>query len=142
MRKSRNAALAAATATAVAFGGTAVASAEQTGGEVLKGSSTFTSGSSQPGDTGFGEILGEFFKGGPSAVGKVTGADQSVDLDRVWGAERIDEGTAQWARLWRDAVNWTALAAGLGLVFAAGNWALHEGYLPQIPFNFNVKLPF
>lgn len=141
MRKFRNAALAAATATAVAFGGTAVASAEQTG-EVIKGSSTFTSGSSQDGDAKFGEVLGALFQGGSSAAGKLTGADQSVDLDHVWGAERIDEGTAQWARMWRDAVNWTALAAGLGLVFAAGNWALHEGYLPQIPFNFNVKLPF
>lgn len=138
MRKFRNAALAAATATAVAFGGTAVASAEQTG-PVKEGSSTFTSGSSD-GDTDFGEVLGAFFKGGSSGVGKVTEGDKEADLDNIWGKERVDEGTPQWGRLWRDMVNWAALAAGLGIVIAAGNAALHEGWLPQIPFN--VKLPF
>lgn len=135
MRKFRNAALAAATATAVAFGGTAVASAEQTG-EVTGGSSTFTSGSSQPGDTSFGDVLGAFFKGGSSEVGKVTGADQEADVDNIFGAEVADGETPQWGRLWRDLVNWAGLAAGIGLIIGAGNWALHEGYLPQIPFNF------
>jgi len=141
MRKFRNAALAAATATAVAFGGTAVASAEQTA-EPTGTSSTFTSGSSVEGGASFGEILGAFFTDGLHGVGKITGGDQEADMDNVWGKEVVDTENPQWALLWRDAVNWTALAAGLGLVFAAGNWALHEGYLPQIPFNFNVKLPF
>lgn len=140
MRKFRNAALAAATATAVAFGGTAVASAEQTG-TPDGGSSTFTSGSSKDkGDTEFKKVLGAFFEGGSSKVGDVTGGDKSVEIDNVWGKEVVDSKNAQWARIWRDAVNWTALAAGLGLVIAAGNAALHEGLLPQIPFN--VKLPF
>ena len=141
MRKFRNAALAAATATAVAFGGTAVASAKETG-EVTGGSSTFTSGSSKDSDTDFGEVLGALFEGGSSKVGDVTGGDESVEIDNVWGKQVVDSENAQWARLWRDMVNWTALAAGLGIIIGAGNWALHEGYLPQIPFNFNVKLPF
>ncbi|WP_273412104.1 hypothetical protein [Corynebacterium appendicis] len=141
MRKFRNAALAAATATAVAFGGTAVASAEQTG-EITGGSSTFTSGSSQPDDASLGDILGAYFTGGSSAVGDITGGDQAIDLDNLLGREVADGENAQWGRLWRDALNWTALAAGLGIAIGAGNWALHEGYLPQIPFNFNVQLPF
>ena len=141
MRKFRNAALAAATATAVAFGGTAVASAKETG-EPTGGSSTFTSGSSQDGDKSFGEVLGAFFEGGSSKVGDITGGDESVEIDNVWGKQVVDGENAQWGRLWRDALNWTALAAGLGIAIGAGNWALHEGYLPQIPFNFNVQLPF
>ena len=140
MRKFRNAALAAATATAVAFGGTAVASAEQTG-TTTGGSSTFTSGSSKrEGDASFGDVLGALFKGGSSAVGDITGGDKDADIDNVWGKEVQDGENPQWALIWRDAVNWAALAAGLGLVIAAGNAALHEGWLPQIPFN--VKLPF
>lgn len=135
MRKFRNAALAAATATAVAFGGTAVASAEQTG-EVTGGSSTFTSGSIDRYESDFGDVLGAFFKGGSSEVGKITGADQEADVDNIFGAEVADGEIPQWGALWRDLVNWAGLAAGVGLVIAAGNWALHEGYLPQIPFNF------
>lgn len=136
MRKFRNAALAAATATAVAFGGTAVASAVQPEGPNDGGSSTFTSGSSQEGDASVGQILGALFEGGSSAVGNITGADQDADMDKVWGSEIFNEGTPQWARIWRDLVNWAGLAAGIGLIIGAGNWALHEGYLPQIPFNF------
>lgn len=134
MRKFRNAALAAATATAVAFGGTAIADAQET---VNGTSSSFTSGWKQPGDAKFGDVAKELSsKDGSSKAGKLTGKDESTKLTDVFGTKVNDEDASQWARIWRDAINWFALATGIGIIIGAANWALHEGYLPQIPFNF------
>ena len=137
MRKFRNAALAAATATALTFGGTSVAVAEE-GNQAPKAqtSSTFISGSTRnaDGDAPLGDIIKAFFKEGPKGVGKLTGADQEADFTKLWGARVDDEGQPQWALLWRDGVNWLGLLSGIGIVIALGNAALHEGLLPQIKF--------
>lgn len=134
MRKFRNAALAAATATAVAFGGTAIATAApQPNGT----SSSLTSGTKQDGDTPVRDLIkaiGE--KPGLGAVGDKTDADVEVDIRDVWGKEVYDEQTPQWARIWRDTLNWFTIATALGTIIAAGNWALYNGLLPQIPFKF------
>lgn len=140
MRKFRNAALAAATATAVAFGGTVVADA-QTLEETTGNSSTFTSGSSKnekaDGDnfTEFGEIASALSsQNGRHQAGQASNASESVDLDNLWGKRVNDDENPQWARIWRDGVNWLAVLTGLGLAIAAGNFALYTGLLPQIKF--------
>ena len=137
MRKFRNAALAAATATALTFGGTSVAVAEEgTQAPKAQTSSTFISGSTRnaDGDAPLGDIIKTFFQEGPKGVGKLTGADQQADFTKLWGANVDDEGQPQWALLWRDGVNWLGLLSGIGIVIALGNAALHEGLLPQIKF--------
>ena len=137
MRKFRNAALAAATATALTFGGTSVAVAEEgTQAPKAQTSSTFISGSTRnaDGDAKLGDIIKAFFQEGPKGVGKLTGADQQADFTKLWGANVDDEGQPQWALLWRDGVNWLGLLSGIGIVIALGNAALHEGLLPQIKF--------
>ncbi|MCT1450518.1 hypothetical protein [Corynebacterium sp. p3-SID1194] len=132
MRKFRNAALAAVTASAVAFGGTAVATAAPQPDE-SRGS--FTSGSSQDGDTPIKDLIGKIGeKPGLEAVGDATDADTDADVRDVWGKEtyKEDENTPQWARLWSDGIDWFALATIIGGVIGAANWALYNGYLPQI----------
>lgn len=132
MRKFRNAALAAATATAMVLGGTSVATAAEKDG--FFASSTFTSGSSQPGDAKMTELSSELFsENGIHKVGKKTGAEKTAKLTDMFGATN-DSELPQWARMWRDALNWVGLAAGIGLIIAAANAALHEGLLPQIPW--------
>lgn len=130
MRKFRNAALAAATATAVAFGGTAIATAApQPNGT----SSSLTSGTKQEGDTSIRDLIraiGE--KPGLGAVGDKTDANVEVDVRDVWGKEVYDKETPQWARIWRDTLNWGALLTIIGTVIGAANWALYNGLLPQI----------
>ncbi len=142
MRKFRNAALAAATATAVAFGGTAIANAEDTTNGGSSQASIFTGSSKQDGDSS----LSEFFKKGREGQGS-SGYGDALDADTPARASDFygkQEGTnmPQWARVWRDTINFFAYATVIGAVIGAGNWALNRGYLPQIPFNFNVQLPF
>ena len=140
MRKFRNAALAAATATAVAFGGTAVASAEEP--TDTQSSSHFFSGWGGEQDSTLGEVLEQGFKGlvegkGATGFGAALGRDQEALISNFWGKETGP--LPQWARIWRDSIEWFALLTGVGLVIGAGNYALHEGYLPQINLNqFNV----
>lgn len=144
MRKFRNAALAAATATAVAFGGTAVASAGEPEG--TESSSHFFSGwggtYNERKDATLGEVLEQGFKGlvegkGATGFGAALGRDQEALISNFWGKET--GSLPQWARIWRDSIEWFALLTGVGLVIGAGNYALHEGYLPQINLNqFNV----
>ena len=132
MRKFRNAALAAVTASAVAFGGTAVATAAAQPDESRN---YFSSGSSQENDTPIGELIGEIGKGpGLKAVGDATDADTPGDLRDVLGKEtyKEDENVPQWTRLWSDGINWFALGTIIGGVVGAANWALYNGYLPQI----------
>ena len=135
MRTFRNAALAAATATAMVLGGTTVATAQEGNGT----SSTFTSGSSkfkeQDGNPKLTELSSALFQpNGIHQVGKLTGAKDDAKLTDLFGAQVNDSETPVWALMWRDALNWVGLAAGIGLIIAAANAALHEGLLPQIPW--------
>ena len=132
MRKFRNAALAAVTASAVAFGGTAVATAAPQPDESRN---YFSSGSSQESDTPIVELIGKIGeKPGLEAVGDATDADTDADIRDVWGSEtyKDNENVPQWARLWSDGVNWFALGTIIGGVVGAANWALYNGLLPQI----------
>ncbi|SIS43464.1 hypothetical protein SAMN05444817_103189 [Corynebacterium appendicis CIP 107643] len=130
MRKFRNAALAAVTASAVAFGGTAVATAD-TQPDESRG--YFTSGSSQDGDTPIKDLIGAIGKGpGLGGVGDKTDADTEADLRDAFGDETYDENLPQWMRLWRDSIDWFALGTIVAGVVGAANWALYNGYLPQI----------
>ncbi|MDK8794437.1 hypothetical protein QP968_01735 [Corynebacterium sp. MSK041] len=136
MRKFRNAALAAATATAVAFGGVTVAGAEEA---KETAPSAFVSGSStkNPNNTEIKDVLKQGFDGmssgkGFSGFGHATDADKPAFLTFLFGKEKKDGETPQWALMWRDAIDWFALLAGLGALIGLGNWALHEGLLPQL----------
>ncbi|MDK8625269.1 hypothetical protein [Corynebacterium appendicis] len=132
MRKFRNAALAAVTASAVAFGGTTVATAASQPDESRN---YFTSGSSQEGDASIKDLIGAIGKGpGLKGLGDETEADTSGDLRDVLGKEtyKEDENVPQWIRLWSDGINWFALGTIIGGVVGAANWALYNGLLPQI----------
>ena len=130
MRKFRNAALAAVTASAVAFGGTAVATAAAQQDESRN---YFNSGTSQEGDASIKELIGAIGKkDGFKAVGDATDADKEVDLRDAFGDETYDENLPQWMRLWHDGINWFALGTIIAGVVGAANWALYNGYLPQI----------
>lgn len=145
MRKFRNAALAAATATAVAFGGTAVAGAEEAPAPKNPNntsSSHFFSGwgGSHEGrdDATLGEVLkqgfGKLGEGkGSTGFGAALDRTKPANISDFWGKQT--GALPQWARIWRDSVEWLALLTGVGIVIGAGNWALHEGYLPQINWN-------
>lgn len=136
MRTFRNAALAAATASAVVLGGTSVAAAQE---NPTGGSSTFTSGSSKYKEVNPDKSLGDFssavFQGpGLFKAGQLVQSDQTANLTDVFGTKVDDTKNPVWAMMWRDALNWVGLAAGIGLIIAAANAALHEGLLPQIPW--------
>lgn len=127
MRKFRNAALAAATATAVAFGGTSVALAEDA---APKSSLSSTTGFGAEGDATRGELLEKLTK--PNAqyeIGKATNAEGTANIKDF---SSNPEKMPQWARIWREAFNIVSILAGIGAVIGAGNWALYNGYLPQI----------
>ncbi len=141
MRKFRNAALAAATATAVAFGGVTVAGAEEAAPKNPNGTSSshFFSGwggeHNGKKDSTLGEVLEQGF--GKLGEGKgLTGFGAAVDrtepanISDFWGKQT--GALPQWARIWRDSIEWFALLAGVGAVIGAANWALHEGLLPQL----------
>nr|VDG63390.1 Uncharacterised protein [Streptococcus thermophilus] len=136
MRKFRNAALAAATATAVAFGGASVATAQE---NPTGGSSTFTSGSSQYKEKNNGasltELSSDLIKGpGLFGVGQKTEADQTSNITDLLGKKVDDSAAPTWALMWRDALNWLGVAIGIGAVIGLGNYALNQGLLPQIPW--------
>lgn len=136
MRKFRNAALAAATATAVAFAGASVATAQENPTDGT--SSTFTSGSSkfkEEKNKPLTELSSALFQeNGISKVGELTDAKQPNKLTDLFGTKVDDNQNEIWALMWRDALNWLGVAIGIGAVIGAGNWALYNGYLPQIPW--------
>ncbi|WP_257161296.1 hypothetical protein [Corynebacterium cystitidis] len=155
MRKFRNAALAAATATTVAFAGVSVASAQeapspagsetqaaadQNGGQAEENGSTnpvLSSGSSQPNDADADKLSAAVTAGLSSKnpnlaeLGKVTGADQHANALDLLGSSVDDTKNPQWSRIWRDAANWAAIAAALGGVIAAYNYAVYQGIIPH-----------
>ncbi len=133
MRKFRHAALATATATAVAFGGTSVAIAAD--GEPKP---TATSGSSTTGfrndgnDSTRKDLIQKLGEQNPvTKIGHATNADTAANSNDFF---KNPENMPQWARIWREAFNIVAILAGIGAVIGAGNWALYNGYLPQIPW--------
>lgn len=129
MRKLRNAAIAGVTATALVFGGSTVATAQENPNGT---SSSFISGWTQPDDAKFGEVIQSLFKpNGLHEAGKLTGADQEAKHTDLWGVRVDDTKNPQWARIWRDLINWLLLVTGIGAVIGALNFAYHEGYLPH-----------
>ncbi|EFK53716.1 hypothetical protein KBP53_07245 [Corynebacterium genitalium ATCC 33030] len=131
MRKFRNAALAAATATAVAFGGTSVAMAEET-----QDTKTQSSGSSigynQEGDTPLKDLLGKLGGGNVRhEIGKATDAGKPADINNFF---TNPEDMPQWARIWHEAFTAVSVLAAIGAVIGLGNYALNQGLLPQIPW--------
>lgn len=125
MRKFRNAALAAVTATAVAFGGTAVASADDGAAQTDAKDTSNSQQTEQNSESA--DQRKEFDLS--SNLGKQYDADQPAHFkDFSSNAENLPE----WAGAWRKALNAIAVATGLGAIIAAGNWALNKGLLPQI----------
>ncbi|SER41224.1 hypothetical protein [Corynebacterium cystitidis] len=153
MRKFRNAALAVATATTVAFAGVSVASAQEPSeqpekavtapendgkpGENGSTNPVLSSGSSQPGDADADKLSAAATAGLSSKnpnlaeLGKVTGADQHANALDLLGSSVDDTKNPQWSRIWRDAANWAAIAAALGGVIAAYNYAVFQGIIPH-----------
>lgn len=129
MRNFRNAAIAGVTAVAVAFGGSAVAVAQDTNNGT---SSSFTSGFGQPGDATPKDIATALSsENGFWALGNITNRDTDAYLTDMYGKTVDDTKVPQWARIWRDLVNWLLLLTGIGAVIGALNFTFHEGYLPH-----------
>lgn len=129
MRKFRNAALAATTAAAVAFGGTSIALAEDA---APKSPLSSTTGFGAKGDATRGELLEKLTKpNAPHEIGKATKAEDTANIKDF---SSNPEKMPQWARIWREAVNIVAILAGIGAVIGLGNYALNQGLLPQIPW--------
>ncbi|WP_293768337.1 hypothetical protein [uncultured Corynebacterium sp.] len=97
----RNAAIAGATALAVAFGGTAVASAAEPN-EAYYGSSTFD------GDNGLAPLS--------SKIGEALDADQAADGTKIFGTEADVSSQPVWAQFVYGVGVTAAVLSALGLV--------------------------
>lgn len=110
MRNFRNAALAAATATAVAFGGVSVASA-------ATGSSSQNSGTTQSSSTSKDWQANEWW--------------HATDSE---GHTKNPDAVPAWASAWRTGSIVAGVGSVIGLIIAAVNYASYNGWiqLPQI----------
>lgn len=121
MRNFRTAAVAAATAVTVAFGGTAVASAETNNNE---GTSSFSSSSSltQKGKEWGAWEEGEDGKPVVNPGNQVTGED-------MFGKE-VDPNMPKWASYWKQGTIALGISSVIGAVIGAYNYAVYNGIIP------------
>ena len=159
MRNFRNAALASATALAIAATGTTAAFADGEGtaadatsqgkedcskdrGEYEKGGplDVLFKGTACQGDKEVKEIISDGFEGLSNGKGSsqfLPSEDRNRDFDvrDAAGKETYWQVLPQWARLWIDATAITGIGAFVGLVIAGVNFASYNGLvqLPEFP---------
>ncbi len=155
MRNFRNAALASATALAIAATGTTAAfadpetgsgktksdcdierSAENAGGPL----NVLFKGTACQGDKEVKEIISDGFEGlrtgkGSSQFLPKDDREKQFDITDAAGKETYWQLLPQWARLWIDATAITGIGAFVGLVIAGVNFASYNGLvqLPEFP---------
>ena len=134
MRNFRTAAVAAATAVTVAFGGTVVASAETANTNegtsastenTKEGSSNEDSSSSL---TQLGKKWGAWQEGedGKPAVT----SDNTVTGEDMWGNE-TDPKMPEWASKWKTGVITLGVSSVIGAIIGAYNYAVYNHIIPQ-----------
>lgn len=123
MRNFRTAAVAAATAVTVAFGGTAVASAESSTTNENTGSSLSSSSLTQLGK--------EWGAWTPDEDGKpVVTADNQVTGEDMFDKE-TSENIPDWASKWKKGAAALGITSIVGAIIGAYNYAVYNGIVPQ-----------
>ncbi|STC68113.1 hypothetical protein [Corynebacterium pilosum] len=130
MRKFRNAALAAATAVTVTFAGVSVADAQTNGTDVTWKNPGLSSARDADADT-VDRLSSTWVDGGSSAVGEATDAGKPVNAINLLGSSVDDSQNPLWSLLWRDGAGIAAIAAAVGGVIAAYNYAVYQGIIPH-----------
>ena len=158
MRNFRNAALASATALAIAATGTTAAFAEDEKTDADTGQDKATcyqerdqydkggpldvlfKGTACDGDKEVKEIISDGFEGlrtgkGSSQFLPKDDREKHFDITDAAGKETYWQLLPQWARLWIDATAITGIGAFVGLVIAGVNFASYNGLvqLPEFP---------
>ena len=123
MRNFRTAAVAAATAVTVAFGGTAVASAESSTANENTGSSFSSSSLTQ-----LGKDWGAWSEGEDGKP--VVEADDQVTGEDMFGKEVAKE-IPEWASNWKKGATALGITSVIGAIIGAYNYAVHNGIIPQ-----------
>ena len=123
MRNFRTAAVAAATAVTVAFGGTAVASAESSTTNENTGSSFSSSSLTQ-----LGKDWGAWSEGEDGKP--VVEADDQVTGEDMFGKEVAKE-IPKWASNWKKGATALGITSVIGAIIGAYNYAVYNGILPQ-----------
>ncbi|MCG7447009.1 hypothetical protein MHK11_01720 [Corynebacterium aurimucosum] len=123
MRNFRTAAVAAATAVTVAFGGTAVASAESSTANENTGSSFSSSSLTQ-----LGKDWGAWSEGEDGKP--VVEADDQVTGEDMFGKEVAKE-IPEWASNWKKGATALGITSVIGAIIGAYNYAVYNGIIPQ-----------
>ena len=120
----RNAAIAGATALAVAFGGTAVASAESS----ATNENTTSSSSSSSSLTQLGKDWGAWSEGEDGKP--VVEADDQVTGEDMFGKE-VAKDIPEWASNWKKGATALGITSVIGAIIGAYNYAVYNGIIPQ-----------
>ena len=124
MRNFRTAAVAAATAVTVAFGGTAVASAAESSST----NENTTSSSSSSSFTQLGKKKGAWSEGQDGKP--VVKPENQVTGEDMWGTE-ISETIPEWASDWKKGATALGITSVIGAIIGAYNYAVYNGIIPQ-----------
>ncbi len=134
MRNFRTAAIAAATAAAVAFGGTAVATAapaQDTLSSKVKAFQKDNPNASLSSAFGFATDAHDGLGAkNPDGSDNTDGKAYATGND-TFGQEIKDDQNGQWVKLWREGTYGMIGTAIVGAIIAAANFALYNGILPQ-----------
>lgn len=135
MRNFRTAAVAAATAVTVAFGGTAIASAET--GEKPAENNKIVENQDVTKDATSSEISkalsskDEDYPTLSSKLGAVTDNKEKAKGTDLFGKEVNDENNPQWSKIWRDGTYALIGTTIAGALIAAYNFAVYNHILPN-----------
>ena len=135
MRTFRTAAVAAATAVTVAFGGTVVASAETA--NTNEGTSASTentkeaSSSSEDSSSSLTQLGKKWGAWEADKDGKpVVNPDNKVTGEDMWG-EETDPNMPEWASKWKTGVITLGVSSVIGAIIGAYNYAVYNHIIPQ-----------
>ena len=125
MRNFRTAAVAAATAATVAFGGVAVASAEDTNNERASLAENLSSviKDTKADDAEYPTLS--------SKIGANADKDQKVTGHDLLGVEK-GENNPRWGEIWRDGTVALGITSAIGALIGAYNYAVYNGFIPHV----------
>lgn len=121
MRNFRTAAVAAATAATVAFGGVAVASADERPSLGQNLSSVFDGVKNDEGE--YPTLSSKF--------GANADKDQQVTGHDLLG-EKKGENNPLWGEIWRDGTVALGITSAIGALIGAYNYAVYNGFIPHV----------
>ncbi|MHB2251624.1 hypothetical protein [Corynebacterium aurimucosum] len=129
MRNFRTAAVAAATAVTVAFGGTVVASAETA--NTNKGTSSSAENTNEGSSSSFTQLGKKWGAWEEGEDGKpVVTPDNKVTGEDMWGTE-TDPNMPEWASKWKKGAIALGVSSVIGAIIGAYNYAVYNNIIPQ-----------